>query len=88
MERKEETYNAVKTFLPFVSGAFAGLLSWIAANPSRDPVGIVILVLFIYMHKFVFLRLGMEVKGKDWILIAFLTFTMWYIVWTFLLNLR
>jgi hypothetical protein len=79
----------IKSLLPLIFGVIAGILSFLLAGNlrSRDPLGIIILVLFIYINKFLMPRFGIELKGKDWAGIGFMTFTAWYIIWTLLLNL-
>lgn len=81
--------DLIKTFLPLVFGIIAGLISFLISGNlrSRDPMGIIVLVLFIYINKFLMPKFGIELQGKDWAGIAFMTFTTWYIVWTILLNL-
>ena len=93
-ETKEETEleykkEIIKTFLPLIFGIIAGIVSFLISGNlrSRDPMGIIVLVLFIYINKFLFPRFGIKPQGKDWAGIAFMTFTTWYIVWTILLNL-
>ncbi len=78
-----------KTLIPIILGAFAGLISFLVTQDlrQRDAFGIIILVLLIYVQKFIFPKLGIELKAKDWIALSFLTFSSWYILWTFLLNL-
>ncbi len=91
LEEPEVDYGKemIKTFLPLLFGIFAGLISFLISGTmrSRDPMGIIVLVLFIYINKFLMPRFGVELKNKDWAGIAFMTFTTWYITWTLLLNL-
>jgi hypothetical protein len=79
----------LKTFVPIVLGIVAGVLSFAISDGvrSRDPLGITILVLLIYVNKFLLPKLGVSLEGKDWAGISFMAFASWYIVWTFLLNL-
>jgi hypothetical protein len=87
-QKKEDRDDIVRTVSPLILGSIAGAFSYyITISGSRDPIGIIILVMFIYIHKFIFLKFKIEPKGKDWIVVSFLSFTMWYIIWTFLLNL-
>ncbi len=89
-EQKSTDYRSdvVKTLFPLFLGAVAGIISYFATiGASRDPIGIIILVLFIYLHKFILPRMNVEPKGKDWIVLSFLSFAAWYIAWTILLNL-
>jgi hypothetical protein len=78
-----------KTLIPITLGAVAGLISFLVTQDlrQRDAFGIIILVLLIYVQKFIFPKLGIELKAKDWIGLSFLTLSSWYILWTFLLNL-
>ncbi|MCX8172035.1 MAG: hypothetical protein N3D09_00265 [Archaeoglobaceae archaeon] len=78
-----------KVFVPLFFGIIAGILSFLITFNirQRDAFGIIILVLFIYIQKFVLPRLGIELKAKDWVGISFITLSSWYIVWIFLLNL-
>ncbi|MDK2794931.1 MAG: hypothetical protein PWQ22_59 [Archaeoglobaceae archaeon] len=77
-----------KTFIPIILGAIAGLISFIVTQDlrQRDAFGIIILVLLIYIQKFIFPKLGVELKPKDWVGLSFLSLSAWYIVWTILLN--
>lgn len=77
-----------KTIVSLVLGLIAGFLSFLITNGirSRDPIGIIVLVLFIYVHKFLMPRIGVEIESKDWLTISLMCFAGWYISWTFLLN--
>ncbi len=77
-----------KTFAPILLGALAGVTSFLLTQGtrSRDAIGIVILVFFVWLHKFILPRLGEKVESKDWIGIFFLTLCSWYVSWTLLLN--
>jgi hypothetical protein len=79
----------IKTFLPLIFGVVAGIVSFIVTGNirTRDPLSIVVLVLFVYINKFIMPRFGVELQGKDWAGVGFLTLTTWYISWTLLLNL-
>jgi len=79
----------IRTLLPIAFGGIAGLISFaLTANaPKRDPLGIIVLVFMIYVHKFILPRFDKKPEGKDWAAISFLSFASWYVVWTFLLNL-
>ena len=79
----------LKAFVPFLLGCVAGVVSYIVTLGSlkRDPIGIIILVIFIYVNKFLLPKLGVkELGGKDWLTIAGLAVGGWYVVWTFLMN--
>jgi len=89
-EVKEENYreDVIKTLSPLSLGIVAGAVSYlISLEGYRDPLGIIVLVIFIYLHKFILPAFRIEPVGKDWALLSFLTFTAWYISWTFLLNI-
>jgi hypothetical protein len=79
----------IKSLLPLLFGIIAGILSFLLAGNlrSRDPLGIIVLTFFIYINKFLMPKFGIELKGKDWAGIGFMTFTTWYIIWTLLLNI-
>ncbi len=83
MERKD-----FKTFLPMIMGIFAGIASYAITGGirARDPFGVLVLVVFIYLHKFILPKLNIDVEGKDWLALAFFTLSTWYITWTLLLN--
>ena len=80
--------NDLKTYIPLLLGVIAGILSYIITNGirSRDPLGIIVLVVFIYIHKLLLPKWGVNIESKDWVGISFLTLTTWYISWTLLLN--
>jgi|GEM_PF-393563 hypothetical protein len=88
---KELTYQqeVIKTFLPLIFGVIAGIISFFVTGDlrTRDPLSIVVLVLTIYINKFIMPNFDIELQGKDWAGIGFLTFTTWYISWTLLLNI-
>jgi hypothetical protein len=90
IEEVDYRKEMIKTFLPLLFGIVAGFISFLISGDmrSRDPMGIIVLVLFIYINKFLMPRYGVELKGKDWAGIGFMTFTTWYIIWTLLLNLQ
>ena len=80
--------NDLKTFLPLLLGIVAGVVSYAITGDmrSRDPFGILVLVMFIYIHKFLLPRFDITIETKDWLGISFLTLATWYISWTLLLN--
>jgi len=80
--------DLLKTLIPIFLGSIAGILSMLLTQSlrERDPFGIIILVLFIYVHKFIFIKIGIKIEPKDWAGISFLSFASWYISWTLLLN--
>lgn len=81
--------EALKVAVPILMGTIAGIISMLSTQGlrERDPFGIVILVLFIYAQKFIFLKIGTKLEAKDWFGISFLSFASWYLSWTLLLNL-
>ncbi len=89
---EEEEYSMAKelkkTLIPIAIGVIAGILSFLATGEmrQRDAFGIIILVFLIYIQKFIMPKIGVELEGKDWAGIAFLTFSSWYISWTIALN--
>lgn len=78
-----------KTLIPVFLGILAGIASLLVTQDlrQRDAFGIIILVLFIYVQKFIFQKLRVDLKAKDWIGVSFITLSSWYISWTILLNL-
>lgn len=80
--------NDLKTFLPLLMGVIAGIVSYFITGDmrSRDPFGILVLVMMIYLHKFILPKFGLTIETKDWLGISFLTLATWYISWTLLLN--
>lgn len=80
--------NDLKTFLPLLMGIIAGLISYLLTGDmrSRDPFGILVLVITVYLHKFILPRFDVTIETKDWLGIGFLTLSTWYISWTLLLN--
>lgn len=92
-EEAMEEYNLAremkKTLTPIIFGVIAGILSFLVTGEfrQRDAFGIIILVFLIYTQKFILPKMGVELEGKDWAGIAFLTFSTWYISWTIMLNL-
>ncbi len=83
-----ERENFIKTVVPLILGIVAGVLSFLIADGirSRDPLGIIVLVLFIYVNKFLLPKLNVKLESKDWAGISLMSFAGWYITWTFLLN--
>ncbi len=88
MVEEEHRKDIVKTLLPIFLGFVAGIISFIALGgfTKRHPIGIIILVFTIYIHKFLMPKFSVELENKDWAAIAFLCFSSWYIAWTLLLN--
>jgi len=80
--------DLIKTVIPLAMGVVAGIISFSLTGNirARDPFGIIILVLFVYAHKFILPKFGIELEGKDFLGIGFLTLASWYISWTLLLN--
>lgn len=77
-----------KVLIPLFLGVLAGLVSYLITLDvrARDPLGIIVLVIFIYIQKFILSKFG-KIEAKDWASISFTTFAGWYIFWVFLLNL-
>ena len=86
---EEHRKDIVKTMFPIALGFLAGIVSFLVLGSvtKRHPLGIIILVLVIYLHKFLMPKFDVELENKDWVAIAFLCFSSWYISWTLLLNL-
>jgi hypothetical protein len=78
----------VKTFVPLLFGVVAGVISFFMTGEirKRDALGIIVLVLLIYVNKFVLPKMGVELENKDWVGIGFMAFAGWYISWTMFLN--
>ncbi|WP_290901302.1 hypothetical protein [Ferroglobus sp.] len=78
-----------KTYLPILLGALAGVLSYLVTQDlrTRDAIGIVILMLFVYVHKIILPKFGEKIETKDWVAIFFLSLCSWYVSWTLLLNM-
>ncbi|RLI78692.1 hypothetical protein DRP05_06360 [Archaeoglobales archaeon] len=85
---EEHRKDIVKTLLPIFLGFVAGIISFavLGTLTKRHPLGIVILVFVIYIHKFLMPKFDVELENKDWGVISFLCFSSWYISWTLLLN--
>jgi len=82
--------DMLKALVPFLLGCIAGVVSYAitVGNVKRDPLGIIVLVVFIYLNKFLLPRLGVKnVETKDWLTISAIAFGGWYMVWTFLVNI-
>jgi hypothetical protein len=77
--------------VPSMFGALAGVLSYalfLNAESTR-PYSLIVLVLAIYVQKFVLPMLGVDSKRfgfKDWFFLSFMTFCFWFVAWTLLLN--
>ena len=80
--------DLIKTLFPLFFGAVAGIISYFFTGSirARDPFGVVILFFFIYIHKFILPKFGIELETKDWLGIGFLALSAWYISWTLLMN--
>lgn len=83
-----EREGLIKTIVPLLLGVVAGAISFLITGDirKRDPLGIIVLVFLIYIHKFILPKVGVKIEGKDWVGIGFMAFAGWYITWTFLLN--
>ncbi|RUM32761.1 MAG: hypothetical protein DSY33_06185 [Archaeoglobus sp.] len=82
--------DVLKVLVPFLLGCVAGVVSYFVAfgNVKRDPIGIIVLVIFIYMNKFLLPKVGVKsVETKDWLTISAMALGSWYMVWTFLMNI-
>ncbi len=92
-QKVEEEFNMkeemIKLIVPIVFGIIAGAISYLITGPirQRDPFGIIVMVIFIYLQKFVYPAFGIKIEAKDWASFGFLTLASWYISWVFLLNL-
>lgn len=80
--------DIAKTAIPIILGAIAGIFSMSITQGirERDAFGIIVLVVFIYIQKFLFPKIEIKVEPKDWVGISFLSLASWYVCWTFLLN--
>ncbi|MEM1578143.1 MAG: hypothetical protein QXN34_03325 [Archaeoglobaceae archaeon] len=78
-----------KVLIPIFLGIIAGLLSFLITQNlrERDAFGIIVLVFFIYLQKFIFPKIKIKLEPKDWVGLAFLCLTGWYVTWVFLLNI-
>ncbi|MEM4566262.1 MAG: hypothetical protein QXD49_06660 [Archaeoglobaceae archaeon] len=80
--------DLAKTIVPIALGVIAGVVSMLITQGirERDPFGIIVLVMFIYIQKFLFPKLGIKLELKDWLSISFLSLASWYVCWTLILN--
>ncbi len=81
--------DLAKAYIPFALGCVAGFISYLITlgDVKRDPIGIIVLVISIYLNKFLLPKVGVkELKATDWLTITGLAAGAWYMVWTFLLN--
>ncbi|MEM0022816.1 MAG: hypothetical protein QXM23_04575 [Archaeoglobaceae archaeon] len=80
--------DLAKTIVPIALGVIAGVVSMLITQGirERDPFGIIVLVMFIYIQKFLFPKLGIKLEPKDWLSISFLSLASWYVCWTLILN--
>jgi len=87
MDEYEE--SLIKTFVPLALGTLAGIVSYVITDGirSRDPLGIIVLVLLIYVNKFLLPKLRVKLEAKDWGGITLISFASWYVIWTLLLNI-
>ncbi len=70
-------------------GAVAGLLSRLLASGSSDPVGLVVLAVFVAVQLPIYKGLGIDVNDfgvKDNLYVVFMTFVLWFITWSLLLT--
>jgi hypothetical protein len=77
--------------IPSLLGVLAGILTYLLFlnDPSVRPYSLIVLVLAIYVQKFIFPPLEIDSKRfgfKDWFFLSFMTFCFWFVTWTILLN--
>jgi hypothetical protein len=77
--------------MPSLLGVLAGIVSYLLFynNEPARIYSLIVLVLAIYVQKFIFPPLGIESKRfgfKDWFFLSFMTFCFWFVTWTILLN--
>lgn len=77
------------TTLAALAGIIAGGLASVFASGPDDPIGVVILgaAILIQFPILRVIRIEVETFGpKDYLFIAFITFSFWFIAWTILLS--
>lgn len=86
-EKRVEYLDRIeRTFIASIAGAMAGVITFII---SDHTTGFLIMIIAIILQKYIFypLRRGLPpLGGKDWFYQSFMTFTLWFIVLTFLLT--
>ncbi len=81
---KEDT---LRLLISIFFGLIAGFLSFIASgSPKKDPIGVFIVIGMFYICKFVFKKIGLEVKDKSAVESFFTILISWYFFWTIFLN--
>ena len=86
---KDTKKDFIKAVVPIIMGAIAGIISYFVTQDvrQRDPFGIIVLVAFIHLQKFILSKFDIQPESKEWAGFALMTFSSWYISWTFMLNL-
>ncbi|NYT05416.1 MAG: hypothetical protein GKC04_03455 [Methanomicrobiales archaeon] len=93
----EHTERIQRTVIACFMGIAAGVISFTVAGPIDPATGIqetaiigwLLVLAGIVFQKHVFLLVGIDyttLGGKDWFYQGFMTFAMWFISWTLLLN--
>jgi len=70
-------------------GAAAGVISRLVTSGPSDPVGLVVLAVFVAVQLPLYKGLGIDVDDfgvKDNLYVVFMTFVLWFITWSLLMT--
>ena len=88
-ERWAHIRGVTVTMLASLGGILAGLLSAEFASAPDDVLGVALMAAAIFLQFPILRVIGVEVEDfgiKDYLFIAFMTFTLWFVTWAILLT--
>jgi len=87
--RQSHIRSLVVTAATTLGGAIAGTATFYVAAGPKDTIGLAVLTVAIALELGVIQLLGVDVEDfstKDQLYVVFMSFSMWFVVWTILLT--
>jgi hypothetical protein len=86
-EEKRKVYidGIKRTIVPCILGITAGALSTFFLEEGWRLL-VMILLMMILIQKPIYRQIGIDMKGKDWVYVAFMTFNLWFVTLTLILT--
>jgi len=83
------TVTALASVMGIVAAVAASVLTADAATPATDPMGVFVLAGAVLVQFPVLQVVGVDVSDfstKDYLYVAFMTFSLWFVCWAILLS--
>ncbi|MFB6296877.1 MAG: hypothetical protein ABEH66_08595 [Halobacteriales archaeon] len=87
--RQSHIRSLVVTATTTLGGAVAGTATFYVAEGPKDTIGLIVLAVAVALELGIIHLLGVNVEDfstKDQLYVVFMSFSMWFVVWTILLT--